>query len=474
MSPEDRYEQLGAALRGLDVPEHEPEFHAQLRARLDAEAPRRHWRRRRNRPARSPARRRVPALRLSAGAIGLAAVLLALLFGGDGSRRSGPLDLGAAPATAAELGARVDRAVAQARTLSGVLFTRQRYATDAPLTSVRTAFLVTAAGDQRLTSTGSEAGSNEDSAYQAATATQMTVTHNGPPNGTQAMITKGLASGPDGGPKDLRRALGGVVPALRAVGDRRIQATRFAGRSAWRLRTTALVNRYAGPGASGDRLEIIVDQATGFPLRVRETLDGRLVEERRVANLRVNVPAPASAFRLTVPRAIKTTRFDSHYRRVPLRRAAAIVGYAPLEPGRLPSGYRRAETSVARTAGTSGNEGANPVSRDVVSTTYRRGFGLVRVTTERRGAGTPACSPGGIGRGPCWSDPLGAGEGFFVTEQPVRLSQGALSGSRARLVIDPRAIPHIWALTDDLVVTISGDLSREELLAAATSLRPAP
>ncbi|MDR9372779.1 hypothetical protein Q5424_27005, partial [Conexibacter sp. JD483] len=36
---EERDERLGAALRGLDVPEHGPDFAANLRARLEQEEP---------------------------------------------------------------------------------------------------------------------------------------------------------------------------------------------------------------------------------------------------------------------------------------------------------------------------------------------------------------------------------------------------------------------------------------------------
>lgn len=38
-------------------------------------------------------------------------------------------------------------------------------------------------------------------------------------------------------------------------------------------------------------------------------------------------------------------------------------------------------------------------------------------------------------------------------------------------MIAPRTVPHVWALTDELVVTISGDLSRVELIRVAESLR---
>jgi hypothetical protein len=39
---------------------------------------------------------------------------------------------------------------------------------------------------------------------------------------------------------------------------------------------------------------------------------------------------------------------------------------------------------------------------------------------------------------------------------------------------DDDAIPHLWAQTDELVVTVGGDLSRAELVRVAESLRGSP
>jgi hypothetical protein len=44
-------------------------------------------------------------------------------------------------------------------------------------------------------------------------------------------------------------------------------------------------------------------------------------------------------------------------------------------------------------------------------------------------------------------------------------------GLQASLVLSPHTTPHLWALTSALVVTVGGDLSRDELLAVARSLR---
>ena len=69
-----------------------------------------------------------------------------------------------------------------------------------------------------------------------------------------------------------------------------------------------------------------------------------------------------------------------------------------------------------------------------------------------------------------WSDPLATGEGFVDRPEQIRVERGALSGVEASVLIVPLAIPHIWAQTDQLVITVSGDLTRGELLHVAESL----
>jgi hypothetical protein len=59
-----------------------------------------------------------------------------------------------------------------------------------------------------------------------------------------------------------------------------------------------------------------------------------------------------------------------------------------------------------------------------------------------------------------------------VPERLLTIKTGALAGARVRLTLDPRAISHIWALTRNLVVTVSGNLDQEELRRVAQSLRP--
>jgi hypothetical protein len=92
---------------------------------------------------------------------------------------------------------------------------------------------------------------------------------------------------------------------------------------------------------------------------------------------------------------------------------------------------------------------------------YRRGFDAIFISTR------VAIEPTG---GAIWSDPLATGEGFVDDPEDVQLERGALSGVEANLLIVPLTLPHLWALTDELVVTVAGDLSRDELIRVAESL----
>ena len=168
---------------------------------------------------------------------------------------------------------------------------------------------------------------------------------------------------------------------------------------------------------------------------------------------------------MQLPPDVRLTRSDQGFRRVPLDEVEGIVGYAPLVPSWLPEGYELADVTVAEQGPPTGTEAMNPATPGVVSMAFRRGFDSIFISTR------VAVEPTG---GAIWRDPLASGEGFFDEPEPVTLERGALSGVEANLLIVPLAIPHIWALTDELVVTVAGDLSREELVRVAESLEPRP
>ncbi len=341
---------------------------------------------------------------------------------------------------------------ATADTLSGVLTVRSRLAADEPVRRSRLRFALTARGDVRILG-DPDSG---DVYFDARSATQVTL--NAPGTGG-TLVERGLAYGPpDAGPAEhvLQGGLAATTRALAAAGDASVAESEIGGRPAWALRTRTPVNKL---GYTGDRLEIAVDRATGLALFAQETFRGRLVRDLRVSNLRVDRRFTRRSFAPRRPSGRETTVIDGGFRTRTLRQSAGRAGYAPLVPRTLPDGFRRAQTRFAERTQPTGTEGLNPPSRGVVSTAYRRGFDRVLVTTRRR-----------LGSDRRWSDPISAGEGFRVSEARIRLARGALAGQTARLVIDPRAIPHVWILSRDLVVTISGPLSRAELIAAAESL----
>jgi hypothetical protein len=131
-----------------------------------------------------------------------------------------------------------------------------------------------------------------------------------------------------------------------------------------------------------------------------------------------------------------------------------------LVPTSVPDGYRLTEVAVSRKPSFTGTEAGNPPVGNIVSLSYRRGLDHFIVTTRPIG-GDPSA----------WGDPLATGEGYVDQPESVTFSDGALRGRAGELLIDPLAVPHVWAMTDRLVVTVSGDLTRAELLRVAESLQ---
>lgn len=460
-----RDDDLGAALRHLDVPAHGIDFYPRLRDRLveEAAAPA---------TALSPGRRRQPhqwrrPLYLAATAAAVVVVVLVASVALPGRAR-GPGLGGPQVASAAEVRTRVAQALATARTLRGELTLECAVSISecAPPDEngqaravVRWSVVATASGDERVTGIGS----GGDTAYQADKGTEQSVADPALHELTPAIESTGLAPGPpDSGRRSpLAREYGSVVRAFVDSGaDAPVLSTVVDGRKAWQVVVPVQPNKLAGPGRSGDRLEVVVDQASGFPLRVTETLAGRFLYELRLSELVVDAPVDPSAFALTLPVGPKVGHFDYGFRAVPLDQVAAVVGYQPLLPADVPAGYRVAEITVARQSQATGSEGLDPPSRNVVSVAYRRGFDLIVVTTRSTGADRSA-----------WYDPMGTGEG--VADQPERftVTKGALAGAAAELVVTPGGTPHVWAINDHLVVTVSGDAGRDELTRMLASLR---
>jgi hypothetical protein len=425
-----RDEELGAALRELETPEHGPGFHAAVGQRLADE-----------RRARAAARRRA---RIRWG-VGAAAVVAVAALAAVGIPRLAQPEV----ATAAEVQARVRAALATMQSLSGVLVDD----------GARWEFALTADGHLLL----SGPGAGEVIAYDAKAGVVRSAQRSASLGGGPLFYAerRGVAPGPpDAGAPSLvlPRGFGAYVRALLAADDPRVREVVYEGRAAWRVDVATVPNAIV-PELSGDSLEITVDRETGIPVRVLERKEGALVRTVRVVGLRVDPELPEGTFRLAFPEGAEVIRSDDGFRRVELEGVAGVVGYDPLVPAWLPEGFRLAEVAVARQAGPTGTEAGNPASRMVVSLSYRRGLDQFLVTSR-------LAEPGEV-----WDDPLATGEGFVDEPEPVRLGDGALAGVDAELLLAPRGIPHLWARTASLVVTVGGDLSRAELVRVAESLR---
>ena len=214
------------------------------------------------------------------------------------------------------------------------------------------------------------------------------------------------------------------------------------GRDAWRLVTPVVPNKLAGPGGSGDQLEVVVDRESGFPLRITESLEGRFLHQVTLSGLVADEPVDPDTFSLEFPDGVEVFRRDAGFRRVTVDQAAAIVGYRPLLPTDLPDGFERAEVTAAAEGPSTGTEGMNPAAPGVVSVAYRRGFDRIVVTT-RLTDGIARCNQEvpGSGASACWADPLSSGEGFVDEPEPFVVDDGALAGSDAELVLSPGVPP---------------------------------
>ncbi len=53
----------------------------------------------------------------------------------------------------------------------------------------------------------------------------------------------------------------------------------------------------------------------------------------------------------------------------------------------------------------------------------------------------------------------------------MTIERGALRGATAKLAMPALGLPHLWAFHGGLMVTIAGDLTEDQLLKVAESLR---
>lgn len=465
---ERRDERLAAALAELEAPEHRPGFWAHVEAKL-AEA--------RGAPtafgssARARAGRRRPPRR----AIGLvvaaacAAVALALVLTLPDRSPLRP-----ETATAAEVAREVQNALARARSLTGIVRLTGPVDESYGRFDDSWRFAVTAEGDYReekiISPRQRALGRREALTYDArgGVAVQVSV----PPRPARGAFATRHIGLPPGGPDPtffvdfLRRDLAAAALALALAGDAQVDEITYRGRPAWRLEAQVR-NDPLGPRG---RLVAVIDRGTSLPVRILHRVGGR-VTETRLGRLAVDTPIDRGRFTLRTPPGLPVETIDYGFRRTTLREAERAAGYPIVLPRELPAGFERAEVAVltpertcitrcdlTREPQPSGINADNPVAGPIVSVVYRRGLEEAAVTLRPTGP-----------RRDLWEDPYTPG--LVVRPERLRLRAGALRGARAEVVVDPETEPRLWAVGDDLVITVSGSLGRDELVHAAESLR---
>jgi hypothetical protein len=241
-----------------------------------------------------------------------------------------------------------------------------------------------------------------------------------------------------------------------------------------------------------DAVEYTVDRESWLVVRTDFLLRGEVVQRYGLSNVRLNEPLPAGTFDFSPPPGTTTKDvgqrendpadaplFRSLFRRVTFADAGGVWPTTPLAPSRVPAGFAPFAAAVAPDARwwiwtfTQGYRPSYwPPSKDITQLCYRTGLLRFLVTTRAQPSGGPLPSDLFV------ADP-------FVTETAgddiaaiganvgtVTLTGGVWRGVTAYLVVPPLAPPHLWAWHDGVLVTVGGDLTRDELLAVANSLQP--
>jgi hypothetical protein len=370
-----RDDSIARELARLPVPEHRPTFFDDLRTRLGEDArPRRTW-------------LRLPYAVAGAAAVAALAVLVV------------ELTTRAEPASAVDVRAAVDHALATVDTIQGMLVVREHLAGG----ELRWRFVLDTRGDFW-------AAAEPEGPVWAYDAREGVERNSDAGSFT---VRRGIAPGPPDATSSawmVQRDLGAVVRALDAAGDASVEEIDYGGRPAWRLETQTQ--------NAGELREVTVDRETGVPVRDVRTYRGTR-SEWRIDGLEANVAVHRDAFQLPPTGGQQVTAHDYGFRPTALGDVQAAVGYRPLVPSWVPAGYERTNVAVARSTRPTGSEQRpNPPSRHVVSIAYRRGLDLLVVTTRRIAADRSR-----------WTDPVTVGEPSRAPAA-VSLRGGPVAGGR--------------------------------------------
>ena len=278
--------------------------------------------------------------------------------------------------------------------------------------------------------------------------------------GLRVDVERDYALGPPDRWANFGADLSATALALQAGDKATLETTFHEGRPVWVI---SLSGGLAGPlSLDPDETALItIDQRTCLPTRFQALQDGVLKLEMTWKNMRIDEPLPDSAFTFAPPKGVKVFHSDDGFRRLPLARIASAEGYVTLVPGWLPSGYAQRWSAAAARSST-----ANGLTRGrrVVAIQYTRGFDALTVTTRRVRDPRSAAVNDPVEVEPHWGN---------LVSREVRLRSGAFAGVTARVVVAPRiTIPHLYAVKDDVLLTVAGGATAKELIAVAESLQP--
>jgi hypothetical protein len=450
---------LGRALHAFDPPHHGPAYWHQIDAALAAEtaAVPRPWYRRR------------PLMLAAAGAAAAAVVLALVLIGLPGVKQATP-----ATATAAEIVASMDHAGQTLATVTAEVVSMYfpRDGDPAHVLTLRRYIVIDTEGNWlcTLTDEADPEKTVEGTLFDARALQWGEWRAPGAWDGTSEVrgllythVPAGLGIGPRSENPEL--ATISLVRALLAGSDALAESVTYLDRDAWHLELA--VPRADGGLRHPDRIDLTIDKQTGYPLETVEWRGDTKDSESRVVSFEVGAAAAQdeSAMFESIEKAIKnpyespTTSASSDLgcQRAPLESFVDLIGRPAIVAGWMPDGFVFADATAMT---------ASWISDDPeTSVVYRGGLCTFAVDSY------PLSRLGTMG------DPIG--QQSELNGEVVKLTRGLFKGLKAHIVIDVRTrytAPHLW-LRDkkrDLAVVVLGDLSRNEFVAVAESLKEGP
>lgn len=247
-----------------------------------------------------------------------------------------------------------------------------------------------------------------------------------------------------------------LVRAMANANDLTLKEDTFNERQVWQLETNTSADLY---GITPDHYVISVDKESLFPVRVVGTRLGKSFDEVSLGDLKLNETYSDSEFHLAVPKGAKVQTLNQGYRIVERSQVKSTVGYEPFMPAYVPGGFALAQIAVNKDAGVGGPEGSNANNRNVVVLTYRRGLESFRITTRAS-----------ANDGAEWNDPLSYEGEPPSKKEKVKLAGGSFADLTADVVATSTSPPHLWTIGARWLLTVDGDLGRDDLVKIAESL----